>query len=229
MEPISRHSLPMDAFTPTPRTRVRRLPQRATYDVATVHAILDAGLVCTLSFVEDGRPVTIPTAYARIDDALVFHGSAKSRTLIAVAAGAELCVTITHLDGLVLARSAFHHSVNYRSVVVFGRAAAITDPARKLALLERFVERLYPGHWQATRPPSEQELKGTAVLELPLREVVAKVRSGGPLDDEADLTRPVWAGVVPIRLTAGAPRTAPDVASGFRPPRVAWPPARADA
>jgi len=222
---VEQASWPMYAYPQTERTRVRRLPQRATYDVETVHAILDAGLVCTVSFVEDGRPITIPTAYARVGDALVFHGSAKGRTLVAAASGAELCVTVTHLDGLVLARSAFHHSVNYRSVVVFGQATPVTDPARKLALLRAFVERLYPGHWSATRPPNDLELKATLVLELPLREVVAKVRAGGPLDDADDMARPVWAGVVPLRLVAGTAEPAAELAGKFATPLVAWPPA----
>jgi uncharacterized protein len=214
----------MNAYPQTDRTRLRRLPQRATYDAETVHAILDAGLVCIVSFVEGGRPMAIPTAYARVGEALVFHGSAKSRTLLAAAEGAELCVTVTHLDGLVLARSAFHHSVNYRSVVVFGRAAAVTDPQRKLALLEAFIERLYPGRWRAARRPTEQELRATLVVELPLREVVAKVRTGGPLDDDEDMTRPIWAGVVPLHLEAGAPEPAPDLAGEHAPPAVSWPP-----
>ena len=214
----------MNAYAPTERTRVRRLPQRATYDAGAVHQVLDAGLVCTVSFVEDGRPVTIPTAYARVGDALVFHGSAKSRTLLAAAAGAELCVTVTHLDGLVLARSAFHHSVNYRSVVVFGRAIVVTDPQHKLALLEAFFERLYPGRWSAARRPNEQELKATLVVELPLCEVVAKVRTGGPLDDDADMTLPVWAGVIPLRLEAAQPEPARDLAHECAPPAVNWPP-----
>jgi nitroimidazol reductase NimA-like FMN-containing flavoprotein (pyridoxamine 5'-phosphate oxidase superfamily) len=214
----------MNAYPQTERTRVRRLPQRATFDAESVHAILDAGLVCTVSFVEDGRPITIPTAYARIEDALVFHGSPKSRTLLAAAAGAELCVTVTHLDGLVLARSAFHHSVNYRSVVVFGRAAAVTDSQRKYALLEAFTERLYPGRWGAARSPNEQELKATLVVELPLREAVAKVRTGGPLDDDEDMTRPVWAGVIPLHLEAGVPEPAGDLVGEWELPAVSWPP-----
>jgi uncharacterized protein len=214
----------MNTYPQTDRTRVRRLPQRATYDAETVHAILDAGLVCTVSFVEGGRPMAIPTAYARVGDALVFHGSAKSRTLLAAAEGAELCVTVTHLDGLVLARSAFHHSVNYRSVVVFGRAVAVTDPQRKLALLEAFTERLYPGRWRAARPPNEQELKATLVIALPLREVVAKVRASGPLDDDEDMGRPIWAGVIPLHVVAGAPSPAEDLAEEWELPAVNWPP-----
>jgi nitroimidazol reductase NimA-like FMN-containing flavoprotein (pyridoxamine 5'-phosphate oxidase superfamily) len=213
----------MDTYPPTERTRVRRLPDRARHDVATVHRILDAGLVCTVSFVEGGRPIAIPTAYARVGDALVLHGSSKSRTLLAAAAGAELCVTVTHLDGLVLARSAFHHSVNYRSVVVFGRADAVTEPDRKRTLLRAFVERLYPGHWARTREPSEQELKATLVVELPITEAVAKVRSGGPIDDAEDLTLPVWAGVVPLRLVAGTPTADAGVPDGAATPALAWP------
>src|SRR5262249_9077906 len=169
----------MSAFAQTDRTRVRRLPARASYDVETVHAILDAGLVCHVGFVERDRPIVIPTAYARIGDAVVFHGSSKSRTLPAAVSGAELCISVALIDGLVLARSAFHHSINYRSVVLFGRATEITEPERKLAALEAFTERLYPGRWAAVRTPNEQELKATVVLQLPLREAVAKVRTGG--------------------------------------------------
>ena len=212
------------SFPQTERTRVRRLPQRATYDVETVHAILDAGLVCHVGFVEDGRPVVIPTAYARVEGVVVFHGSSKSRTLLAAAGGAEVCVTVTHLDGLVLARSAFHHSVNYRSVVIFGRAVAVTDPERKYELLRAFTERLYPGRWSAARPPDEQELKATLVVELPLREVVAKVRTGGPIDDAEDMGLPVWAGIVPLRLVAGAPEPAADLAGDPVAAALAWPP-----
>lgn len=213
----------MKTIPVTERTRVTRLPQRATHDVATVHAILDAGLVCTLSRVDGDRPVAIPTAYARVDDTLVLHGSSKSPTLLAAAAGAELCVTVTHLDGLVLARAAFHHSVNYRSVVLFGRAEAVADPARKLALLRAFTERLYPGHWAATREPSAQELKATLVVALPIAEAVAKVRTGGPIDDAEDLARPVWAGVVPLRLVAGAPEADAGVPADAAPPARGWP------
>ena len=214
----------MHAYPETERTRVRRLPDRARHDVATVHAILDAGLVCTVSFVDDGRPIAIPTAYARVGDALVLHGSSKSRTLLAAAAGAELCVTVTHLDGLVLARSAFHHSVNYRSVVIFGRADAVTDPERKMQLLRAFTERLYPGRWVEAREPNEQELKATLVVSLPITEAVAKVRTGGPIEDVEDLERPVWAGVVPLRLVAGTPVVDAGVPSDSAMPALAWPP-----
>lgn len=214
----------METYPQTNRTHIRRLPDRAHHDVATVHAILDAGLVCTVSFVEDGRPIAIPTAYARVGDALVLHGSSKSRTLMAAAAGAELCVTVTHIDGLVLARSAFHHSVNYRSAVIFGRAETVTDPERKMALLRAFTERLYPGRWIEAREPNEQEMKATLVVELPITEAVAKVRTGGPIDDAEDMTLPVWAGVVPLRLVAATPEIDTGVPSGTAAPTLAWPP-----
>jgi nitroimidazol reductase NimA-like FMN-containing flavoprotein (pyridoxamine 5'-phosphate oxidase superfamily) len=188
---------------------VRRLPQRAAYDRATVHAILDAGIVCHLGFVEDGRPVVIPTAYARVGDVVYVHGSSKSRTLCALADGVEVCLTVALIDGLVLARSAFHHSINYRSVMVFGRARALEDDEAKLAALEAFTERLHPGRWREVRPPSPPELKATKVLELPLEEAVAKSRSGGPLDDAEDYALPVWAGVLPLALVRGDPIPAP--------------------
>ena len=182
----------------TERTRLRRLPQRGAYDTATVHAILDEGLVCHLGFVDEGRPVTIPTAYARVGESLVVHGSSKSRTMLALARGAEVCCTVTLADALVLARSAFHHSINYRSVVVFGRAVALEDAAEKEAALRHFVERLYPGRWDAVRPPTPAELKATAVLAIPLCEASAKVRTGPPIDDEPDYALAVWAGVVAL-------------------------------
>ena len=193
------------SFPVTDRTRVRRLPDRAAHDTATVHAILDAGLVCQLGFVEGGRPIVIPTAYARVGDTIFLHGSSKSRTMTALAGGAEVCLTVTLLDGLVLARSAFHHSVNYRSVVVFGRAHAIEDEAGKLAALEAFTDRLIPGRWRDVRPPNPLELRATLVLALPLTEAVAKVRATGPIDDAEDMTIPVWAGVVPLTVAQGTP------------------------
>lgn len=213
------------AFPPTERTRVRRLPARATYDREEVYAILDAGIVCQLGFVEQGRPIVIPTAYARRGDEILIHGSSKSRTLIACANGAEVCLNVTLIDGLVLARSAFHHSVNYRSVVVFGRAEVIEDEADKLEALEAFLERLLPGRWREVRVPSEAELRATLVLRLKLNEVVAKRRSGPPLDDEADYQLPVWAGVLPLAPSWEAPvpdqRLHPEVRTpGFVAPSV---------
>jgi uncharacterized protein len=195
----------METFPITERTRARRRPQRASYDRETIYAILDAGFVCHVGFVDHGRPVVIPTAYARIDDAVVVHGAAKNRTLVALADGGEACVTVTHLDGLVLARSAFHHSVNYRSVMIFGRASSIEDPAGKDAALEAFFERIHPGRWAEVRPPSAPELAATLVIRIPIEEVSAKVRTGGPIDDAEDMSWPVWAGVVPTTLVKGEP------------------------
>jgi uncharacterized protein len=212
-----------ESLAVTERTRVRRLPQRATHDRAVIHAILDAGLVCHVGIVEDGRPVVIPTGYVRVDDTLVLHGSSRSRTLMAAAAGTDLCCTVTLLDGLVLARSAFHHSLNYRSVVAFGRAHIVEDDDARLAALRAFTERLYPGRWDAVRAPSAQELKATLVVALPLTEAVAKVREGGPIDDEDDYALPVWAGVVPLSLAKGAAEPDDRLVPGTAPPTHVWP------
>lgn len=191
--------------SPTDRTRVVRMPQRGVYDQETVHRILDEGLVCHLGYTLDGQPFVIPTMYAREGDQLYIHGSAASRTLRQVGAGIPVCVTVTLTDGLVLARSVFNHSMNYRSVVALGVASLVESPAEKLEALRGFTEKLLPGRWAETRPPTEQELKATSVLRLPLSEVSAKVRTGPPKDDEADYALPVWAGVIPLRLVAEAP------------------------
>ena len=204
--------------SPTPRTRVRRLPQRAAYDEATIHAILDNGLVCHIGFVHEGQPFVLPTTYARLGDALVLHGSAASRMLRGLRDGIPICVTVTLLDGLVLARSAFHHSMNYRSVVILGVATEVTDDAERLHALEAIVEHVNPGRWAEVRPPNERELKATMVLRLPIAEASAKVRTGPPLDDTEDLGWPCWAGEVPLRLVALAP-----MADGTPPPGVAVP------
>jgi len=204
--------------SPTPRTRVRRLPQRAAYDEATIHAILDNGLVCHIGFVHEGQPFVLPTTYARLGDALVLHGSAASRMLRGLRDGIPICVTVTLLDGLVLARSAFHHSMNYRSVVILGVATEVTDDAERLHALEAIVEHVNPGRWAEVRPPNERELKATMVLRLPIAEASAKVRTGPPLDDTEDLGWPCWAGEVPLRLVAFAP-----IADGTPPPGVAVP------
>ena len=195
----------MADLTPTPRTRVRRLPSRASHDRATIHAILDEGLVCHLGFVQDGQPFVLPTTYARVSDALYLHGSAASRMLRGLRDGIPVCVTVTLLDGLVLARSAFHHSMNYRSVVVLGVAAAVTDAAERLSALEAIVEHAAPGRWDQVRRPNDRELKATMVLRLPIVEASAKVRTGPPLDDGEDLGWPCWAGHVPLRLVALEP------------------------
>jgi uncharacterized protein len=189
-----------------PRTRVRRLPTRAVYERAAIEAILDEAPICHVGTVDPaGYPVVIPTLHARVGEWLYIHGSAASRTL-REAQRAEICLTATLLDGLVLARSAFHHSVNSRSVVVFGQAETVGGSEDKTEALKAFTEKMIPGRWGDARLPSEKELKATAVLRLSLDEASAKVRSGGPLDEESDYELPVWAGTVPLRLTAGAPQ-----------------------
>jgi hypothetical protein len=185
---------------------VTRVPRRAVYARETVEAILDEALVCHLGTVDPaGAPVVIPTLHARLGEHVYLHGSAASRTL-REAGRAEVCLTATLLDGLVLARSAFHHSVGYRSVVVFGQAERIEAPAEKRRALQAFTEKLVPGRWPDVRQPSEQELRGTAVLRLGLDEASAKVRDGGPIEEEADYSLPVWAGTVPLHLSWGQPR-----------------------
>jgi nitroimidazol reductase NimA-like FMN-containing flavoprotein (pyridoxamine 5'-phosphate oxidase superfamily) len=190
---------------PTARTTVHRLPDQARYDRATVEAILDEGLVCHVGFVDGGQPFVIPSAYARVGDRLVVHGSAASRMMKALSGGAPACVTVTLLDGLVLARSGFHHSMNYRSVVVVGIATEVTDPGEKRRALDAIVEHVAPGRAATVRPPSENELQGTRVVTLPLEDSSAKVRTGPPKDDEADYALAVWAGELPLRLEPLAP------------------------
>ena len=203
---------------PTPRTTVRRLPDRARYDRETIHAILDEGLVCHVGFVADGQPFVIPSAYARVGDRLIVHGSAASRMVKALAEGAPACVTVTLLDGLVLARSGFHHSMNFRSVVVVGRATEITDPAQKRQALDAIVEHVVPGRAASVRPASDPELRATRVVALSLDESSAKVRTGPPKDDEADYALPVWAGELPLGLEPLAPVADPRLAPGVAPP-----------
>jgi nitroimidazol reductase NimA-like FMN-containing flavoprotein (pyridoxamine 5'-phosphate oxidase superfamily) len=195
----------MTSYAKTARTRVKRVPERGRYDRETVHAILDAGLICHVGFVADGQPLVIPTLHWRDGERLLIHGSSASRMIRVLAAGAEACVTVTLFDGLVLARSAFHHSVNYRSVVVLGTATAIEDPGEKTAVLSCLMERIVPGRWAEVRGPTAQELKATGVLAFPLDEVSAKLREGPPKDDEEDYALSVWAGVVPVRLVADPP------------------------
>jgi hypothetical protein len=195
----------MSNFIPTERTQVRRLPKRGAYDRATVYRILDEGLVCHMGFIAEGKPVVIPTGYGRQGDTLYFHGSTASRMFRALGKGADVCVTVTLVDGLVLARSAFHHSMNYRSVVIFGKAAVVEEPAEKRDALRAFTEHVAPGRWQEIRQPSEKELQATTVVALPLQEVSAKLRTGPPIDDEEDYALPVWAGVLPLVHTPQAP------------------------
>jgi len=191
--------------TPTPRTRVIREPQRGVYDKETTYAILDEGFICHVGFVADAQPFVIPTSYGRVNDTLYIHGSAASRMLRNLDKGIAVCVTVTLLDGLVLARSIFNHSMNYRSVVVLGTAAVVTDPAEKLEALRRISEHIIPGRWVDSRLPTEKELKATSVLRLPIEEFSAKVRQGGPIDDAEDYTFPTWSGVIPLEITAGEP------------------------
>ncbi len=200
--------------SPGERVRVRRLPKRAAYDRATIDAILDAGLVAHVGFIVDGQPYVIPMLHARVSDDVLVHGSPASRAMRSLAEGAPVCLTVTLVDGLVLARSAFHHSVNYRSVVLLGRAEPVREPAALAAALEAFTERITPGRWAEVRRPSAQELRATVVLRIPIEEASAKLRSGPPGDDPEDLALPAWAGVVPLALRAGAPEPAPDLAVG---------------
>jgi len=186
------------------RSRVRRAPARADYDRATIDAILDEALVAHLGFAIDGQPYVIPTLHARRGDEVYLHGSAASRMVTMLGAGIPTCLTVTLVDGLVLARSAFHHSMNYRSVVVLGRARFVEGPDERAAALEAFTERLVPGRWAEVRPPSRQELKGTRVLALSLDESSANVRTGGPVDDADDYALDIWAGVVPLTVARGA-------------------------
>ncbi|MBV9494670.1 MAG: pyridoxamine 5'-phosphate oxidase family protein [Acidobacteria bacterium] len=189
----------------TERTTVRRLPKRGLYDRETVHAIIDEALICHVGFVVDGNPVVIPTIHTRVDDTLYFHGSAASRMLRSLRNGIEACVTVTLLDGLVLARSAFHHSMNYRSAMVFGTAREATDADEKLRVLEALVEHVAKGRSRDARGPNEKELRQTLVLALPIEEGSAKVRTGGPVDDDEDYDLPVWAGVLPLKLVPQSP------------------------
>jgi uncharacterized protein len=195
----------MNTYTPTSRTKVRRLSKRAVYDKARVHEILDEGFVCHIGFAVEGQPYVIPTLYARAGEVLYFHGSGASRMLKTLAQGVDVCLTVTLVDGYVLARSAFHHSMNYRSVTVLGRAHAIEDVAEKLAALRVITDHIVPQRWDEVREPNELEMRQTLVLALPLEEVSAKVRVGPPIDDEEDYALPIWAGVVPIKTQLGEP------------------------
>ena len=211
----------VEPFVPTGRTTIKRLPKRAAYDRETVYAILDEGFVCHVGFAVDGTPYVIPTGYGRDGDQLYIHGSAASRMLRTLEQGIQVCVTVTLLDGLVLARSAFHHSMNYRSVVVFGVASVVREDEEKLKALLAFSEQVIPGRWDEVRQPDENELKATLVLKLPLSEASAKVRTGPPIDDEPDYALSVWAGELPLHLQAGAPVADPRLPEGIDPPDYA--------
>lgn len=194
-----------EPFTPTERTRVVREPQRGVYDREVIYKILDEGMVCHAGFVADGQPFVIPTLYARVGDAIYFHGSAASRMLRGAAEGALVCVTVTLTDGIVLARSVFNHSMNYRSVVALGKATLVEQAEEKVAALRAFTEKILPGRWDDARQPNERELKATSILRLPLKEISAKIRTGPPEDDAEDYELPVWAGVIPFQVVSGAP------------------------
>jgi uncharacterized protein len=194
-----------ETHIPTPRTRVIRESERGVYDRETAYKILDEGFLCHVGFTVDGQPFVIPTSYGRKGDSLYIHGSAASRMLRQMKEGVPVCVTVTLLDGLVLARSIFNHSMNYRSVVVLGKATLVDDPEEKLAALIVLSEHIIPGRWADSRQPNERELKATSVLRLPIEEFSAKVRQGPAIDDEPDYAFPTWAGVVPLEMVAGKP------------------------
>src|SRR5690349_4498601 len=205
----------------TERTKLKRLPKRGHFDRETVYSILDEGFICHVGFAVDGQPFVVPTGYARVDDKLYIHGSQASRMLRNLAGGIDACVTVTIIDGLVLARSAFHHSMNYGSVLVVGRATIVDDPKEKYSALTSLSEHIVRGRWAEVREPNEQEMKLTTVLCLPLGEASAKIRTGPPLDDEEDYALPIWAGVVPLRLVAGEPVNDPRLPSDLPVPEYA--------
>lgn len=191
--------------TLTERTKLKRRPKRGTYDHETIYQILDEGFICHIGFTVNNQPFVIPTGYARIGDKLLIHGSAASRMLQEMSSGVEVCVTVTLIDGLVLARSAFHHSMNYRSVVILGKATLVTDEAEKNEALFAFTEHIIPNRWSEIRLPTEKELKATMVLSLPIEEASAKIRKGSPVDDEEDYALDVWAGEIPLFQNTGNP------------------------
>jgi len=205
-------------FTQTERTKLKRLPKRGHFDRETVYGILDEGFICHVGFAPEGKPVVIPTGYARAGDKLYIHGSQASRMLRTLSEGVDACVTVTLIDGLVLARSAFHHSMNYRSVVIFGRATLVEEREEKLAALLALSEHIVRGRWTDVREPTEAELRQTTVLSMPIMEASAKVRTGPPLDDEEDYAMRVWAGVLPLRLETGEPIKDPRLPEGIEVP-----------
>jgi nitroimidazol reductase NimA-like FMN-containing flavoprotein (pyridoxamine 5'-phosphate oxidase superfamily) len=208
----------MSAIRATNRTRVIRHPERGVYDAEQIHTILDEGYICHVGFAVDGQPYVIPTAYGRTGDRIYIHGSSASRMLRSLAQGVTVSVTVTLVDGFVLARSAFRHSMNYRSVVILGTARLVTDPVEKMEALRCFTNHLLPRRWEEVRQPNEKEMLSTTVLCLPLDEVSAKVRSGPPMDAEDDWSFPAWAGVVPIRTQLGQPIADSHVTAGTRAP-----------
>ncbi|HUQ33518.1 MAG TPA: pyridoxamine 5'-phosphate oxidase family protein [Pyrinomonadaceae bacterium] len=209
----------MEDFNPTERTTVRRLPKRASYERETVNAILDEGFICHVGFIADAHPVVIPTGYGRLGDKLYLHGSAASRMLKALREGIDVCVTVTLVDALVLARSAFHHSMNYRSVVVFGKAEVVEEESEKMKALHAFTDHIMRRRWEESRPPTSQELRATIVLALSLDEASAKIRTGPPIDDDEDYSIPVWAGELSLHLATGQAVPDPRLLDGIGLPR----------
>ncbi len=208
----------MNQPPPSDRATVKRLPKRAAYDTATIHAILDQGLICHVSFSVEGQPNVVPTIYVRMGDHLYLHGSPASRMLQVLQRGEAVCIAVTIVDGLVLARSAFHHSMNYRSVVLFGTGAEVREPERKAEVLKALSEHLIRGRWDEVREPSADELRRTLVVSIPIEEASAKVRTGPPLDDEPDYELAVWAGVLPLHLAAAMPIADPRMKPGIELP-----------
>lgn len=208
----------MENTAPTDFTRLRRMHERGQYDRESIHAILDAASHCHVGHIIAGRPVVIPTLHWRDGDEVFWHGSSASRMVRANGAGGEVCLTATIMDGYVLARSGYNHSINYRSVMCFGTPRLITDPEEKLSVLKTFVERLFPGRWDALRPPNDYEMKATSILAMKLTEASAKVRSAPPGDNPEDTSWPIWAGVLPLFTVAGAPQPDQFVTAGLLPP-----------
>jgi uncharacterized protein len=211
----------MKPFAPTARSRVKRLPKRGHYDRETIYRVLDAAFVCHVGYAIGGQPYVTPTAYWREGDHVYWHGNSKSRMLLALEKRPQVCLTVTLLDGLVVARSGFHMSVNYRAAMLFGRPFKVADAADKLAKMEAFVERLYPGHWSSLRAPTKQELKAMTVVGMEIEEASAKIRTGPPIDEEEDYALPIWAGVVPVKMRADKAIEDPRLAAGVeRPARL---------
>lgn len=210
-----------ETLNPTKRTKLKRIPKRGNYECETIYRILDEAFICHIGFTIDEQPFVIPTSFGRVNDNLLIHGAAASRMMRALSGEIEICFNVTLIDGLVLARSAFHHSMNYRSVVIFGKAKIITDETEKLRALKAFTEHIVPNRWAEVRPPTANELKATTVLSLSLQEASAKIRTGDPKDDPADYQSDIWAGVIPLRLTAGKPISDAQLKNGIEvPPSV---------
>ncbi len=211
----------MSSTIKTARTKVKRLPERGVYDPQVLYRILDEGFVCHVGFIMDSQPFVIPTGYGRVGETLYLHGSTASRMFKSLARGVPVCVTVTHVDGIVVARSAFNSSMNYRSVVILGTATPVIDPDEKLAALRAIAEHIIPHRWADFRPPKAKEIKGTSVLSLPIREASAKVRTGPPHDDKADYALPIWGGVIPLRTTVDPPIPDSEAAGMAVPPNIA--------